>query len=54
MRREERDIAARRLNPAHAGELDGPLWLIGRKWCVAGAPLCGDCPVGDVCPKGRR
>lgn len=43
--------AARRLNPAYPGELDGALWLIGRKWCVAGVPLCGGCPAEDVCQR---
>ncbi|MBC8449264.1 MAG: hypothetical protein H8D78_16070 [Chloroflexi bacterium] len=43
--------AARRLNPSYPGELDGPLWLIGRRWCTSGAPMCGHCPLEEVCPK---
>jgi len=43
--------AARRLHPAFPGELDWPAWQIGMKWCVAGAPDCGACPLTAICPK---
>jgi len=41
--------AARRLNPSYPGELDAPLWLIGRKWCTSSAPACVSCPLKEVC-----
>jgi hypothetical protein len=43
--------AARRLNPAFPGGLDGALWLIGRNWCHATAPDCAGCPVAACCPR---
>jgi endonuclease III len=43
--------AARRLNPSYPGELDAPLWLIGRRWCDRWAPRCATCPVTSVCEK---
>jgi endonuclease III len=44
-------IAARRLNPSYPGELDAPLWLIGRRWCDRWTPRCTTCPVTKVCEK---
>jgi hypothetical protein len=41
--------AARRIHPEYPGALDAPLWDIGRKWCKALLPSCGDCPMKDVC-----
>ena len=41
--------AARRLHPEFPGELDPPLWIIGRIWCHASRPVCDDCPVVSVC-----
>ena len=43
--------AARRLHPSYPGELDGALWLIGRKWCHAGEPECTCCPIMGACAK---
>jgi uncharacterized HhH-GPD family protein len=52
--RDDRDHmieAARHLHPRRPGELDYPVWMIGRKWCAAGIPRCLDCPLTRVCPK---
>ena len=43
--------AARRLNPEYPGELDAPLWRIGKQWCKPYSPLCNQCVVSQVCPK---
>lgn len=43
--------AARLINPSYPGEIDGPLWLLGRKLCHATNPDCGQCPINTVCPK---
>lgn len=43
--------AARNLNPEYPGEIDAPLWIIGRKWCHAQNPACSNCPMGSVCRK---
>jgi uncharacterized HhH-GPD family protein len=43
--------AARELHPMRPGELDSPAWAIGRRWCRPSEPLCGDCPLGVVCPR---
>jgi len=43
--------ATRRMNPTFPGELDGALWYIGREWCYASNPNCGECPVSTVCAK---
>ncbi len=43
--------AARALRPEYPGEIDGPLWIIGRTWCDPSSPNCHDCPVGEVCAK---
>jgi endonuclease III len=43
--------AARSLNPRYPGELDAPLWRIGRGWCSAYDPDCPGCPVGRVCAR---
>ncbi|TFH15478.1 hypothetical protein E4H04_08290 [Candidatus Bathyarchaeota archaeon] len=41
--------AARLINPGYPGEIDAPLWDIGRKWCVASSPLCDSCPLNTDC-----
>ena len=41
--------AARHLNPRYPGELDAPLWVIGRNWCHSSAPKCSICPLRHVC-----
>lgn len=43
--------AARHLNPSYPGELDGALWRIGREWCTSNGPLCGSCPLNNVCER---
>jgi endonuclease III len=43
--------AARQMHPEYSGELDAALWTIGRKWCFAFEPDCGDCVMADLCPK---
>jgi endonuclease III len=42
---------ARWLSPEYPGEVDGPLWLIGRRWCRPAAPRSGECPAGEACGK---
>jgi len=42
---------ARWLSPDYPGEVDGPLWLIGRRWCRPAAPRCPECPVREQCRK---
>lgn len=52
--RDDRDHmieAARDLHPLRPGELDYPVWVIGRKWCTAGLPQCLTCPLTRLCPK---
>ena len=43
--------AARKLNPDYPGEIDAPLWIIGREWCHAHKPDCNRCPMVGVCSK---
>ena len=43
--------AARSLNPACPGDLDGPLWYVGRTWCHSSKPDCGDCPLSGSCER---
>jgi len=43
--------AARKLNPDYPGEIDAPLWIIGREWCHAQKPDCNRCPMVGVCSK---
>ncbi len=43
--------AARAIHPERPGELDLPMWLVGRSWCRPGVPLCSDCPVFEACPR---
>jgi endonuclease III len=42
---------ARRLHPAYPGELDAPLWVIGRRWCHYSYPKCHECRMRGICPK---
>jgi endonuclease III len=42
---------ARRLHPAYPGELDAPLWVIGRRWCHYSYPRCPECRMNEICPK---
>ena len=41
--------ATRRMNPNFPGELDAPLWSLGRKWCFASEPNCLECPLNASC-----
>ena len=43
--------AARDLRPEYPGEIDGPLWIIGRNWCRPSHAQCHRCPMDQVCPK---
>jgi len=43
--------AASQLNPSFPGEIDGPLWLIGRRFCFPSNPVCVDCPVREYCER---
>ncbi len=43
--------AARRAHPAFPGALDAPLWQLGRTWCSARAPRCGECAMARSCAK---
>lgn len=42
---------ARSLHPSRPGELDFPLWDIGRQWCHKQNPECGACALANVCPR---
>jgi len=44
-------MAARYLNPPYPGGIDGALWFVGRKWCLALKPTCAQCPMNSICPK---
>ena len=44
-------VAARLINPAYPGEIDGVLWLIGRTWCHPINPDCQNCCMTKVCAK---
>lgn len=46
--------AGRALNPSFPGEIDGPLWYIGRNWCQARNPQCNKCVMENICPKIMR
>lgn len=43
--------AARKMHPDYPGEIDAPLWVIGRRWCHAQGPDCNSCPMDSLCPK---
>lgn len=42
--------AARELHPLRPGELDVPVWMIGRNWCRPRSPKCSACPISWACP----
>lgn len=42
---------ARRLNPGSPGDLDAPLWYIGKRWCHSLGSECASCPLVFVCPQ---
>ncbi len=41
---------ARALYPEFPGIMDLPCWEVGRTWCRAKNPDCGQCYMRDVCP----
>jgi uncharacterized HhH-GPD family protein len=45
------EAAASQACPESPGTLDLPAWLIGRETCRPRAPRCGECRLGDVCPR---
>jgi uncharacterized HhH-GPD family protein len=42
---------ARALHPSRPGELDFPMWDIGRQWCHKQNPECDTCALSSVCPQ---
>ncbi|MDA2980120.1 MAG: hypothetical protein O3B42_10240 [Actinomycetota bacterium] len=42
---------ARSLHPTRPGELDFPLWDIGRQWCHKQNPECAECVLAEICPQ---
>lgn len=42
---------ARALHPQRPGELDNPVWDIGRGWCHPRHPDCASCPLVAACPR---
>lgn len=42
---------ARILHPQRPGELDFPLWDIGRSWCHKTEPVCRECVLTGLCPQ---
>jgi endonuclease III len=42
---------ARALHPERPGELDNPVWDIGRSWCHRRNPDCHTCPLVAVCSR---
>ena len=43
--------AALRACPDAPGMIDLPAWLVGRETCRPSAPRCGECRLGEVCPR---
>jgi len=43
--------AARKMNPEYPGQVDAPLWIIGRTWCHAHNPDCIHCFLDQVCQR---
>ena len=41
--------AARMLSPSFPGEIDAPLWFLGRQYCRSVDPDCLHCPVTALC-----
>lgn len=44
-------LAARELMPLCPGDIDSPLWHIGRTWCFSSKPDCPGCPLDALCSK---
>lgn len=47
-------VAARTMHPEYPGIFDFACWDIGRKWCKATDPVCGECYMEDLCPTAGR
>jgi endonuclease-3 len=45
------NLAAKQASPDNPGALDIAAWIIGRKWCRPGKPLCEECRIARVCPR---
>lgn len=43
--------AARLLHPAAPGDLDAPMWMIGRRWCAPSSPNCHACIARPHCAR---
>lgn len=43
--------AARLLHPPAPGDLDAPLWMIGRTWCATSSPNCHACIAKPNCAR---
>jgi len=43
--------ATRKMHPEFPGELDAPMWEIGRSWCFASEPNCSECPMSRDCAR---
>ncbi len=48
---EDAVATARRIRPTCPGELDAPLWIVGRRWCRPTAPDCPACALGAICAR---
>jgi endonuclease III len=51
---EAHDELLRVVDPGDAYELHTSLIRHGRRTCTARSPGCGECPLLDLCPEGRR
>ena len=51
---EELIYRARALHPEFPGLMDFPAWDIGKSWCKAGKPLCGQCYMKELCPTAGK
>lgn len=45
---------ARAMHPKFPGIIDSPIFDIGRNWCRAADPLCGECMMNDICPSSAN
>jgi endonuclease-3 len=42
------------LPPEHYLELHLNIIRLGREICRPSRPLCGECPMGDICPSAQK